>query len=141
AHHELMAGLPPLAAGGLARRNRSALKEADPEVIKAIQARRNLQALAEVPPNGLVNGDKLLAQIKPALEKLPDQQAAPAAFAIANQYPRQGQWGLARETLLLLVERYPAHPLAADACRWLTRPDTRSEARRRHGLKRFVGQT
>jgi hypothetical protein len=72
------------------------------------------------------------------LEKLPDQQAAPAAFAIASQYARQGQWSLARETFQFLIERYPAHPLVADACRWLIRHDSSSEARRRHELKQFI---
>jgi photosystem II stability/assembly factor-like uncharacterized protein len=138
AHRELMAGLPPLANGGLARRSRERAKESAPEVVKAIQARRNLQALAELPTNDLVNGDKLLAQIKPALDKLPDHQAAPAAFAVGQQYARQGQWLLARETFLMLVERYPTHPLAADACRWLIRHDCSSETRRRQELKQFI---
>jgi photosystem II stability/assembly factor-like uncharacterized protein len=137
-HRELMAGLAPLANGGLARRNRERAKEPDPELVKAIQTRRNLQALAELPTNDLVNGDKLLAQIKPALDKLPDHQAAPAAFAIGQQYARQGEWLLARETFLMLVERYPTHPLAADACRWLIRHDCSSETRRRQELKQFI---
>jgi hypothetical protein len=137
-HRELMAGLPALAPGGLARRPRESGKEPAPELIKAIQTRRNLQALAELPPNNLVDGDKLLAQIKPALEKLPDHQAAPAAFAIGQQYARQGQWLLARETFLMLAERYPTHPLAADACRWLIRHDCSSETRRRQELKQFI---
>ncbi|HMF10711.1 MAG TPA: hypothetical protein VKE94_00345, partial [Gemmataceae bacterium] len=137
-HRELMAGLPPLASGGTARRNRSAVKEASAELVKAIQTRRNLEALAELPAGGLVDGDKLLAQIKPALDKMPDHQAAPAAFAVAQQYARRGQWPLARETFAMLAERYPAHPLAADACRWIIRHDSSSEARRRYDLKQFI---
>jgi photosystem II stability/assembly factor-like uncharacterized protein len=135
---ELMAGLPPLAPGGMARRNRLAVKEPRAEIVKAVQTRRNLEALAELPLNGLVDGDKLLAQIQPALEKMPDHQAAPAAFAVAQQYARRGQWLLARETFLMLAERYPAHPLAADACRWIIRHDSSSEARQRYALKQFI---
>jgi photosystem II stability/assembly factor-like uncharacterized protein len=140
-HREMLAGLPPLAPGGLARRSRSPRKEPDAEIIKAIQTRRNLQALAELPSNDLVNGDKLLAQIKPMMESLPDKQAAPAAFALAQQYARQGQWNLAHEAFMMLVERYPTHPLAADACRWLIRHASSSEARRREQLKQFIVTT
>jgi photosystem II stability/assembly factor-like uncharacterized protein len=141
AHRELLAGLPPFAPGGFARRRSEPLREPSTEAVKAIQSRRNLQALAELPANKLVDGDKLLSQIKPALERLPDHQAAPAAFAVANQYVREGQWGLAREVFLLMVQRYPAHSLSADACRWLIRHDSSSEARRRNDLKQFIVNT
>jgi photosystem II stability/assembly factor-like uncharacterized protein len=137
-HRDLLAGLPPFASGGLARRAQERAKEPDPDLVKAIQTRRNLQALADLPPNNLVDGDKLMSQIKPALEKMPDQQAAAAAFAIGQQYARQGQWLLARETFLMLAESYPTHPLAADACRWLIRHDCSSETRRRQELKQFI---
>jgi photosystem II stability/assembly factor-like uncharacterized protein len=134
----LLDGLPPLAAGGLARRTLPEKKEMAPEVLKGLQARRNLQAISEQPENALGSPEKLLSQIGPMLEGLPDHQAAPAAFAVANQYVRQGQWALAREAFLLMVERYPNHPLTADACRWLIRYGSSSEARRRHELKQFV---
>ena len=72
------------------------------------------------------------------LADMPDDQAARAAFAVASQYARIGQWDLARETFLLMVDRYPAHPLAADAYRWLIRHNSSSEARRRHELGQFL---
>ena len=49
------------------------------------------------------------------------ESLGPAAFAIASQYARLGQWELARESYLLMIDRYPAHPLSADAYRWLIR--------------------
>ncbi len=137
-HRELLAGIPPLAPGGLARRSRELMKEPPPELIKAIETRRNLQALAELPTGDLVNGDKLLAQIKPTLDKLPANQAAAAAYALGCEYARRGQWSLAHETFLMMAERYPAHPLTADACRWIIRHDSSTEARRRSELKQFV---
>src|SRR5262249_34180445 len=78
---------------------------------------------------------RTLAQVAPTLAKLPDDQGAAAAFAIANQYVRKGQWTLAREAFLLMVDRYPSHPLSADAYRWLIRHVSSSEARRRHELE------
>jgi photosystem II stability/assembly factor-like uncharacterized protein/tetratricopeptide (TPR) repeat protein len=136
-HQTLMEGLvlPP---GGVARRNLGEVKEPTPEIVKALQARRNLEVLAETPASGLTNPDKLLALIGPSLAPLPPDQAAPAAFAIANHYAHIGQWTLAREAFLLMVDRYPAHPLAADAYRWLIRYNTSSEARRRHELGQFL---
>src|SRR5204862_165500 len=81
---------------------------------------------------------KVLGELGPMLAELPDDQGAPAAHAVARHYARMGQWGLAREAFLLLVDRYPAHPLAADACRWLVQHNSSSEARRRHELGQFL---
>jgi hypothetical protein len=72
------------------------------------------------------------------LAKLPDDHAVAAGLAIANQYARKGQWHLAREAFLLIVDRYPSHPLATDAYRWLIRHAASSEARRRHELGQFL---
>ena len=74
----------------------------------------------------------------PPCRTLPDDQGAAAAFALANQYARLGQWTLAREVFLLMVDRYPAHPLTADAYRWLIRYNSSSEARRRQELGQFL---
>lgn len=140
AHKDLMQGIT-LAPGGEARRVLAALGKPDPEIEQAIRTRRNLQALAEAPGGGLVDPNKVLALAGPELARLPDEQAAPAAFAIANQYVRLGQWTLARELFLLMVDRYPSHPLSADAYRWLVRHNSSSEARRRHELGQFLVST
>src|SRR5207244_631898 len=39
---------------------------------------------------------------------------------------------------LLMVDRYPAHPLSMDAYRWMIRHNGSSEARRRHELGQFL---
>ena len=69
---------------------------------------------------------------------MPDEQAGRAAFAVGRQFARIGQWDLARETFLLMVDRYPAHPLTPDALRWLIHHNCSSEARRRSELGQFV---
>jgi hypothetical protein len=48
-----------------------------------------------------------------------------------------GQWSMAREAYLLMVDTYPAQPLALDAYRWLIRYSSSSEARRRQELGQF----
>jgi photosystem II stability/assembly factor-like uncharacterized protein len=136
-HRDLLQGIT-LAMGGEARRDLGPVQDISAELKRAWQARRNLLALAETPAGPLNDPNKLLARIGPALEGLPVDQAAPAAFAVASQFARMGQWELAREVYLLVVDRYPAHPLAVDSCRWLIRYNSSSEVRRRHELGQFL---
>jgi photosystem II stability/assembly factor-like uncharacterized protein len=136
AHKDLMQGVE-LTPGGVARRTSQALQALEPETEKALRARRNLQALVEAPPSPLNEPDKILSQIGPVMKSLPNGQGAAATFALANQYVRIGQWTAARELFLVLVDRYPTHPLAADAYRWLIRHNSSSEIRRRHELGQF----
>jgi photosystem II stability/assembly factor-like uncharacterized protein len=136
-HRDLMQGVEA-APGGLARRPVTATPEPSAEQVKAIRQRARILTLAEAPADRLAGPERLLAHVGPLLAELPDDQAARAAHAIAWQYVRRGQWTLARETFGLLAERYPAHPLALDACRWLVRHNSSSEARRRSELGQFV---
>lgn len=114
---------------------RKVVQEELPTAVRqALNERRNLVLLAEK----LQDADKVLGVIDPLLAKLSEEQAAPAAFAIANHYARRGQWQLAREAFLLMVDRFPAHPLSADAYRWLIRHNSSSEARRRNELEQVL---
>ncbi len=79
-----------------------------------------------------------LAQLVPALKALPEDDAARAAFTVANTYVRMGEWDLARETFLLMVDRSPTHPLSAEAYRWLVQHNVSSEVRRRYELGQFA---
>ncbi len=135
-HHDLMQGVE-LAPGGLARRPFVAT-EASPAVVKAVHQQATLRTLSEAPINGLTDPEKLLSRIGPMLDAMPDEMAGRAAFAVGSQYAREGQWNLARETFLMMVDRYPAHPRTADAFRWLIRHNCSSEARRRQELGQFV---
>ncbi len=135
-HRDLMEGIE-LAPHGTARRDLPPVPD-EAAVLRTIRTRRNLQVLAESPGEGLTDPSKLLAQIGPVLKTLPDDMGAAAALAVGNHYARLGQWAFAREVFLLMVDRYPAHPLAADAYRWLVRHNASSEARRRHELGQFA---
>jgi photosystem II stability/assembly factor-like uncharacterized protein/TolA-binding protein len=140
AHRHLLQGVP-LSPSGDCRRPAAEVKELSPELTKALRNGRNLVALAESPPDGLSDPNRLLAGVGPALAALPDDRAARAAFRIASQFARTGQWLQAREVFLLLVDRYPAHPVAADAYRWLIQYNTSSEARRRHETNQYRLET
>jgi photosystem II stability/assembly factor-like uncharacterized protein len=136
-HRWLMEGVE-LARGGMARRPVTMAETPTADEEKTFRQRSRLVALAEAPVSQLTGPERLLGQIGPSLAALPDDQAARAAHAIAWQFARRGQWALARETFQLLVDRYPAHPLSEDACRWLLLHNSSSEARRRHELGQFV---
>lgn len=135
-HRDLMQGVE-LAPSGVARRKQTPAVSLTPELEKALQARRNLEALGGSPAGGLVEANRLLGSVGTMLAGLSDDQGATATFTLANQYVRAGQWPLARELFLLLVSRYPAHPLAVDAYRWLICYNASSEARRRQELRQF----
>jgi photosystem II stability/assembly factor-like uncharacterized protein len=136
-HRDLLGGIV-LQEGGVARRKPRPLAEPEANVVKAIRARRNLEAIAENSLADAAQGDQLVAQVGPILQTLPDDQGGAAAFALANQYARMGQWPSAREMYQLMVDRYPMHPLAADAYRWLIRYHASSEARHRQELGQFL---
>ncbi len=136
-HHDLMQGVD-LPAGGLARRARAEAEEMPEELIKAIRQCSTLRTLSEKPAGALNDPNRLLANIGPMLADMPDDMAAQTAFAVANRYVRMGQWSLAREVFLLVIERYPVHPLAMESYRWLIRHNSSSEARHRHELGQFL---
>ena len=116
--------------------------EGDKLLRQAADIRRNLVTLADQPAaQAAGQPGKILSLIGPMLSKLPDEQGAAAAFDVASSYARQGQWLMARETFLLMVEKYPAQPLSAEAYRWLIRHASSSEARRRRELGQFTPTT
>jgi hypothetical protein len=127
-----------LPAGGLARRALTDSEEMTEELVKAMRQRTTLTALSEAPAAGLSDPNRLLSNIGPMLADMPDDMAASTAFGVANRYVQMGQWSLAREVFLLLIDRYPVHPLAMESYRWLIRHNSSSEARHRHELGQFL---
>jgi photosystem II stability/assembly factor-like uncharacterized protein len=141
--HDPFEGLP-VPAAGVARRALPPMTEPSADEDKAMRARRTLEELAEAlnqPANaGRAPKDQLLAQVKPMLDQLPPDQGAAAAFGLANQYARAGNWPQAQQLFLLMADHYPADPLTADAYRWLIRHNTSSEVRRRYELGQFLSK-
>src|SRR5262249_16845983 len=86
-HRDLMQGVELAPCGG-ARAKQTAVASLTPQVEKALQARRNLVALAGTPADGLVDPNRLLAVVGPMLPGLPDDQGATTTFTLANQYVR-----------------------------------------------------
>ncbi len=129
-----------LNAGGQARRERDPFEVDEQkwgEYVRVLQQRRDYLEIAKQSMDESSKARQMLAAVEKSLAGLPEEQAGEAAFALANLYARTGQWPMAKEVFLLLVDRYPAHRLAPEACRWLIRHGSSSEARRREELGQF----
>lgn len=126
------------ATEGVARRTLPPEKELPANLLQALRARQTLEATLDTTETALAEPGRVVGQLLPLLQSLPHDQGASAAFAVASQLARTGQWQLAQEAFLLMVDRYPAHPLSLEACRWLLRHNSSSEARRRFELNHFV---
>jgi hypothetical protein len=134
-----------LAPGGAARRELTPLTEKEEaqqaELAKALEKRRNVQAIIDGRAGELAKPEQALAQLVDAVKELPSNDAGKALYAAGTGYIKNGHWFMGREAYLLLLEKYPGHPLTLDAARWLVRFQASSEARRRQQLGQFVELT
>jgi len=132
----------PLAPGGAARRELPALAEQDEPKRTALkiahEKKRNVQAVVAGKVGGLASAEQALSAIGEALNDLPPMDAGNALFTAASSYANTGQWSMAREAFVLLLNKYPGHPLGLEAARWLVRFHSSSEARHRAELGQFV---
>lgn len=132
-HTHLLDGVT-LAPGGTARRaatNTFVDPAAVDEKKKAVQLRRNVEALAVFGDNELAGADKLMAALNNELKKMPADVGARTAYSIGMRLVRDGKWSEAREVFGVIAIDYPGHPLAVEAFRWLARYHASTEARRR----------
>jgi photosystem II stability/assembly factor-like uncharacterized protein/tetratricopeptide (TPR) repeat protein len=139
-HRSLFQGLD-LAPGGVARRRLPLAADLSPELEKSLRQQKNLESMLETPAAPLADPNRLVSHVEPVLKALPEDPAAQAAYSTASRLAQLGRWELARELFLLMVNRYPNHPLSVDAYRWLIRYSTSGEARRRHERQQFWVQT
>jgi photosystem II stability/assembly factor-like uncharacterized protein len=140
-HKWLMQGLT-LGQGGEARR---AAAPHDPErdarwaqIEQAARQRRDFQGIVRQSLKDSPLARQMLSTFERSVAGLTEEQAGDSAFAMGSYYASSGQWLMAKEVFLFLVDRYPAHRLTPEACRWLIRHGASSEARRREELNHFV---
>lgn len=121
--------------GGTARRKLPEIAakavEKQKEIELATQARRTLELLAKPGSSELASPERALAQIGQTVKGMPMDAGAMTVWNVANGYLAAGKWSLARETFLLMVDKYPGHPQSLEAYRWLLRFHSSSEQRRR----------
>ncbi len=118
----------PLSPGSEARRRLPESPEQTVETLRhSAQARRNLNAiLARVDDRGPGEG-RYLAEITELVRSMDHQHAAEVLLQLASRYYEHGQGELAAETYNAFVERYPRHPAAGAALRWLVQYYASSE--------------
>jgi len=110
----------------------------DPATAKALEQRRLHEVLARPGALPQVDGERAASTLGATLDLLDDARGAPFLDRLATGAERSGRWQLARELRAMLVERYPAHPLALGSTRWLIGHESSSEVRRREELGRTV---
>lgn len=125
----------PLTPGGGARRALppSAVQNLD-ALRRAAEKRRNVQAIIARLDADPQSGVSLLGQAGELTLGLEPDAAAEVLFLLADGFQRRGRWLEAADTLNMLAERYPRHPLARTALTWLVQFYSGSEPARRLGL-------
>ncbi len=106
----------------------------DPETLKSLRMVRHFTGFAEK----MEDPHRMFEQLTPILTNLPEEQAAASLYALGQSYVRKGQWFLAQEAYLLMIDRYPAHASTLAAYRWLVHFNSSVEARRRFELRQFA---
>ena len=71
-----------------------------------------MQAIIDGKAGPVASPEQALSQLGTLVKELPPMDAGKALYTAATAYVRAGQWGLAREAYLLLLDKYPGHPLA-----------------------------
>lgn len=96
--------------------------------------RRQAQAVIAMAERRGGSAEQLLAQIDELTRDLDPSGAGQLIYQLADHYYRTGRWSIAAETFEALVQRYPQHPLAPLALRWLLQFHASSEAALRAGV-------
>lgn len=131
-----------LAPGGVARRPQPVLTEQEEkyraDLQKLHEKKRNVELAIRGQAGPFGTPEQALSQVMDAVKDLPANDAGKALYTAGTGYVNMGKWPQAREVFLLLMEKYPGHPLALDAARWLVKYQSSSEARHREVANQYV---
>ena len=102
---------------------RRTLSEAPTEQLDLLRRlatqRRTMQAILEQTERSPQRSAQLLVHASELTRQLEPEGAGRVLYHLAQTYCRSGQWPMAAETLDLLVQRCPDHPLCRPALLWL----------------------
>ncbi len=137
---EFFTGLA-LAAGGAARRALPpSTLEANDAAFQMATRQRNFQKMTLKLLDQPGQADILLGQLQSSLKDMPAEQAGLTIAMLGDDLRQRSDWEAAESTLLELVTRYPGHPAASDARRWLLSLWTSGEVEYRRGRATGVMQ-
>lgn len=125
-----------LAHGGTARREQTELtadqvREVEERILLSRRC-RNIELLARSEASSLSGPDKLVSQLSTLTRGLPPDTAARSVWRLGRSFAESGKWTAAQDTFDWMLEHYAAHPLSAEAARWLAAYSASAEARRRY---------
>ncbi|HID23406.1 MAG TPA: hypothetical protein EYP14_13550, partial [Planctomycetaceae bacterium] len=80
---------------------------------------RHLTAISERLLDDPLQSSQLLAHLDAFTTGLPRSHAAVSLLRLGDRFVTRGRWDLAEETWLELARRFPDHPAAGPAMRWL----------------------
>jgi photosystem II stability/assembly factor-like uncharacterized protein len=109
-----------LLPGGEARRQTIEPPAGDlDKFAKAAQKRHNVQQLLSRVGQDASQAGAMLAQLDELTDGIGDRGAGEILYEVARRYHHVGQSEAAAETLQLLLQRFPQHPLSDAAALWL----------------------
>jgi len=134
---DLMAGLS-LGHGGQARREKVNVDDLRYQLLLAATKQQwdNTQT-ARAKLADPVEEKHFFTNFEASLVGLAPMTIGDRIFAKAQEFADQGQWTMARECHLMLLDLMPTHRLAAESCRFILTTMGSSEARRRVDLKQM----
>ncbi len=138
---EVFSGLPILPGSEL-RRSLADPPAANLDILsRASQKRHNVQQLLSRIKRDDASAGAWLSQVGELTRGMSERSSGEIIYQMAQRYHRCGQSAAAAEALVLLVQRYPQHPLADAAALWLVQYYASSETalRERQGTQYVVG--
>ena len=133
--HDLFSGIP-LAPGSEARRRLANLPAGDMDQMRRLAARRRqMQELLQ----RSAGNPAWAGEVAKLVDGLDDASGGELLFQLAEQYRATGKLDLAADTYSTLARRWPDHPLAEPALRWLVQFYASSEVAQRMSNRAATG--
>lgn len=120
AGQQTMFGGLDIPSGGPARRKLLPVKlDGLEDRQNAIAKRQSFTRAANSLMDGQSQGAEIIAQLASEVERLPSDQGAKLLADVVQGYRRRMFWDSMEQSSLLMLDRYPDHPEAADCAAWL----------------------
>lgn len=128
---DIFSGIAIPAASDARRAQVAASPWAVEEMRRMAQQQRNVRAILDRADESTRDPGHFMAHVAPLTATLDDDSAAGVLHQLGDYYWRSGRWPQAAETFDALLTRFPDHPLAPAAARWLAHYWASGEAARR----------
>ncbi|MDP7267934.1 MAG: YCF48-related protein [Pirellulales bacterium] len=125
-----------LLPGGDARRTMPDMPMDIAHYRQSAKLAETLRGIVSSAGRGQPSNSAWIGQIHRVARDLPPALCGEVFFDLANGYHQRGEWALAAQTLALMIDQCPDHPLSGRALQWLIQYHASGEAHRRATAKR-----